>query len=68
MISHFKRIFLIVMDSVGIGESPDAEKYDDKGADTLGHIAEHMGGLTMPYMGKLGLSNVREIKGMFLQS
>ncbi|TXK87046.1 phosphopentomutase, partial [Parageobacillus sp. SY1] len=40
----YKRVFLIVMDSVGIGEAPDAEKYNDKGADTLGHIAEYRGG------------------------
>jgi phosphopentomutase len=60
----YKRIFLIVMDSVGIGEAPDAEKFDDKGADTLGHIAEKMGGLNMPNMGMLGLSNIREIKGI----
>ncbi|MDF2789273.1 MAG: phosphopentomutase [Neobacillus sp.] len=60
----YKRIFLIVMDSVGIGESPDAEKFGDKGADTLGHIAERMNGLNMPNMGKLGLSNIREIKGI----
>ncbi|UQD52622.1 phosphopentomutase [Bacillus methanolicus] len=60
----YKRIFLLVMDSVGIGEAPDSEKFDDKGADTLGHIAEKMGGLHMPNMGKLGLSNIREIKGI----
>ncbi|MFP7297769.1 phosphopentomutase [Neobacillus niacini] len=60
----YKRIFLIVMDSVGIGESPDAGKFGDKGADTLGHIAEKMNGLNMPNMGKLGLSNIREIKGI----
>ncbi|WAA10504.1 phosphopentomutase [Fervidibacillus albus] len=60
----FKRIFLIVMDSVGIGEAPDAEKFGDLGADTLGHIAERMNGLHMPNMGKLGLSNIREIKGI----
>jgi phosphopentomutase len=60
----YKRIFLIVMDSVGIGESPDAEKFGDKGADTLGHIAEKMNGLNMPNMGRLGLSNIREIKGI----
>ncbi|WP_409270535.1 phosphopentomutase [Neobacillus sp. SCS-31] len=60
----FKRIFLIVMDSVGIGEAPDAEKFGDKGSDTLGHIAEAMNGLNMPNMGKLGLSNIREIKGI----
>ncbi|MDY0405648.1 phosphopentomutase [Virgibacillus sp. 179-BFC.A HS] len=60
----FKRVFLIVMDSVGIGEAPDAERFDDKGADTLGHIAERMDGLNMPNMGKLGLSNIRKIKGI----
>lgn len=60
----YSRIFLIVMDSVGIGEAPDAERFGDKGADTLGHIAERMNGLNMPNMGKLGLSNIREIKGI----
>lgn len=52
------------MDSVGIGEAPDAEKFDDLGADTLGHIAKEMNGLNMPTMGGLGLSNIREIKGV----
>ena len=61
---RFKRVFLTVMDSVGIGEAPDAEKFGDKGSDTLGHIAEKMNGLHMPVMGKLGLSNIREIKGI----
>ena len=60
----FKRIFVIVMDSVGIGEAPDAEKFGDKGADTLGHIAERMNGLHMPNLAKLGLSNIQEIKGV----
>jgi phosphopentomutase len=60
----YKRIFLVVMDSVGIGEAPDAEKFGDKGSDTLGHIAERMNGLKMPNMGKLGLSHIREIKGV----
>jgi len=64
MMKNFKRVFLIVMDSVGIGEAPDAEKFNDKGADTLGHIADHMNGLNMPNMGKLGLSNIREIQGI----
>lgn len=60
----YKRIFVIVMDSVGIGEAPDAHKFGDEGADTLGHIAEKMNGLKMPNMAKLGLSNIREIKGI----
>jgi phosphopentomutase len=60
----YKRIHLIVMDSVGIGEAPDAEKFGDKGSDTLGHIAQEMNGLNMPNMGKLGLSNIRELNGI----
>ncbi|KAA9026190.1 phosphopentomutase [Niallia endozanthoxylica] len=60
----FKRIFLIVMDSVGIGEAPDAEQFGDKGSHTLGHIAEKMNGLKMPNMEKLGLGSIEEIQGM----
>lgn len=52
------------MDSVGIGEAADAERFGDKGSDTLGHIAERMNGLNMPNMGRLGLSNIKEIKGI----
>lgn len=60
----FKRIFLVVMDSVGIGEAPDAEKFGDKGSHTLGHIAEKMNGLNMPNMEKLGLGNIEKIQGI----
>lgn len=61
---QFKRIHLVVLDSVGIGESPDAHIFGDQGADTLGHIAEEMKGLTMPNMAKLGLSNIRPLLGI----
>jgi len=64
---QFKRIHLIVLDSVGIGESPDAPAFGDEGADTLGHIGEAMGGLRMPNMGKLGLSNISGIKGIAVE-
>ncbi|MFS0863472.1 phosphopentomutase [Fredinandcohnia sp. 179-A 10B2 NHS] len=60
----YKRVFLIVMDSVGIGEAPDAKEFGDVGSDTLGNIAETQNGLHMPNMAKLGLSNIREIKGI----
>lgn len=60
----FKRVFLIVMDSVGIGEAPDAKAFGDEGAHTLKHIAEKMNGLHMPNLGKLGLSNIEEIPGI----
>lgn len=62
--TSFKRIFLVVMDSVGIGEAPDAEEFNDVGANTLGHIAEKMNGLNMPNMQKLGLGNIADIKGI----
>lgn len=62
--SSFKRIFLVVLDSVGIGEAPDADKYNDIGADTLGHIAEVVPGFNMPNAAKLGLGNIRKIKGI----
>lgn len=60
----FKKIHVIVMDSVGIGEAPDAHLFGDVGSHTLGHIAEAMDGLEMPTMASLGLSNIRELKGI----
>lgn len=57
----FKRIHLIVMDSVGIGEAPDAADFNDVGSDTLGHIAEAMDGLNMPNMASMGYSNIRSL-------
>ncbi|PYZ94432.1 phosphopentomutase [Salipaludibacillus keqinensis] len=59
----FKRIFLIVMDSVGIGEAPDAKEFNDEGADTLGHIAKVMKGLKMPHLDQLGLTQVKQYEG-----
>ncbi|WP_147804843.1 phosphopentomutase [Alkalicoccus halolimnae] len=60
---RFNRIFLIVMDSVGIGEAPDASEFNDIGSDTLGHIAEKMNGLSMPNMDRLGLTKVKQYQG-----
>lgn len=60
----FERVHLIVMDSVGIGEAPDAAEFGDAGADTLGNIARVCGGLNMPNMAKLGLSNIRKLPGI----
>src|SRR5690625_6955425 len=61
---QFKRIFLLILDSVGVGEAPDAADFDDVGADTIGHIADYMDGLKMPSMKQLGLGNIRPIKGI----
>lgn len=60
----FKRIHLIVLDSVGIGEAPDAEAFGDSGSDTLGHIADARGGLYMPNMEIMGLGNIKPVKGI----
>ncbi|MDN7225852.1 phosphopentomutase [Planococcus sp. N064] len=60
----FNRIHLIVLDSVGIGEAPDAAAFGDTGSDTLGHIAEAVGGLHMPNMERLGLANIVPVKGL----
>ena len=62
--SKFKRIHVIVMDSVGIGEAPDANVFGDVGSHTIGHIAEKMNGLHMPQMQQLGLGNIDNIQGI----
>lgn len=54
----FKRIFLIVIDSLGIGAMKDAAEYGDAGADTLGHIDRTVKELKLPAMEKLGLGNL----------
>ncbi|WP_214847888.1 phosphopentomutase [Exiguobacterium sp. s193] len=64
MAQQFKRVFLVVMDSVGIGEAPDAEQFGDLGAHTLGHIGEHMNGLKVPNLEKLGLAHIEAVKGV----
>lgn len=59
-----KRIILIVLDSVGVGELPDAHKYDDEGSNTLGNIAKVLGGLNLPNLEKMGLGNIIHILGI----
>ncbi|MEF3308346.1 phosphopentomutase [Paenibacillus sp. GYB004] len=54
----FKRIALIVLDSVGIGELPDAPSFGDAGSHTLGHIAQRVPAFALPNMEKLGLANI----------
>lgn len=60
-VSMFKRIITIVTDSVGIGHSPDAERFEDMGANTLGHIEEAVGPLHLPNLRKLGLGKIADI-------
>jgi phosphopentomutase len=58
------RVILIVLDSVGIGELPDAKEYGDVGSNTLGNISKQMGGLRLPNMERLGLGNIQGIEGV----
>jgi phosphopentomutase len=59
----FDRVILIVLDSVGIGEMPDAAEYGDAGSDTLGNIAR-LRRLDLPNLRRLGLANIRRIVGL----
>ena len=54
----YKRIFVIVLDSLGVGAMPDSEKFGDVGVDTFGHILERMGTLEIPNLRKLGMLNI----------
>lgn len=53
-----KRAVIVMMDSVGAGEAPDAAEYGDEGSDTLGHTARAVGGLVLPNFEKAGLGNL----------
>ena len=58
----YKRIIILVMDSVGIGHAPDAAKFNDEGANTLGHIEATAGLIHCPTLRSLGLANIADIK------
>ena len=62
--NEFKRIITVVMDSVGIGEAPDANEFGDVGSDTLGNIARYMKGLNLPNLEKMGLGNIHQVEGV----
>lgn len=59
----FKRIFVIVTDSAGIGEMPDAQRFGDKGTNTWVHTAEKCGGLNVPNMNAIGIGDLADVKG-----
>ena len=60
----YKRVFTIVVDSLGVGASWNAKDYDDEGCDTLGHISEHMEDFKIPNLVKLGLANLHPLKNI----
>jgi len=64
MTQLIKRVNLIILDSVGCGDAPDAAAYNDVGTNTLGNIARVMGGLKLSHLGALGLGNLTDIQGV----
>jgi phosphopentomutase len=58
------KVLLLVCDSFGVGEAPDAASYGDAGSNTLGHVAEAVGGLDAPNLARLGLGLVTDMKGL----
>lgn len=63
----YKRIFTIVIDSLGVGEMEDAKEYGDVNVDTLGHIAESVDSFKVPNLEKLGIANLRPVKHLKAQ-
>ncbi len=59
-----RRAVILVMDSCGVGAAPDAGDYGDEGSDTLGHVAEAVGGLTLPAFQAAGLGNLHDVVGV----
>ena len=55
---RYKRIFVIVLDSLGIGAMPDSPEYGDVGVDTFGHILQSAGPLSIPHLRRLGMLNL----------
>ncbi len=64
ILKKYERIFVIVLDSLGIGAMPDSEKYGDVGVDTFGHILDKMGSLEIPNLRKLGMLNLHPAGNM----
>ena len=60
----YKRVFTIVIDSLGAGDAADAAAFVDAGTDTLGHIAESVGNLHIPNLQKLGIANMKPLKNI----
>ncbi len=58
----YRRIFTVVLDSLGVGQAPDSPQYGDVGVDTLGHISEKMESFHIPNLQKLGIANLHPLK------
>ncbi len=63
-----RRVFLIILDGVGVGASPDAVEYGDEGANSLLHCSEEVGGLSLPCLDRLGLGRIGERRGALAEA
>lgn len=61
---NFNRVIWVVLDSVGMGEMPDAAQFGDEGCNTIAHVSEKNGGLNIPNMVKLGYGNIEGMQGV----
>lgn len=59
-----RRAFVVVLDACGVGALPDAEAYGDSGSNTLGHLSQAAGGLTLPTLERLGLGSILALRGV----
>ena len=59
-----KRCFLVVIDSLGVGEAPDAKQYGDEGVNTLGNVSKHVNGVDLPTFDKLGFGKITSVLGL----
>lgn len=59
---RFKRVFIIIMDSLGVGEMVDSKEFGDIGVNTLGHISQAVAGFKIPNLQKLGMANITPLK------
>ncbi|MEW6770890.1 MAG: phosphopentomutase [Bacillota bacterium] len=59
-----RKVVIVILDGAGVGALPDAARYGDAGSNTLGNLAEKVGGLDLPHLRSLGLGNIAPIKGV----
>lgn len=64
IMAQVNRLIVIVLDSVGIGELPDSTDFGDSGSNTLGNMAQAIGGLKLPHLEALGLGNIAPLRGV----
>jgi phosphopentomutase len=59
-----KRVTILILDGMGVGELPDASRYGDEGSNTLGNLAAHLGGINLPHLESWGLGYIGDFKGI----